>query len=286
MTRHGLYLPRSARLRKLTPTADEALLGGEPLTVSQVQSFRGWVGQCAMGSSTVEDAVADKVIPLNAEKWSDYLRDSPGLQDLVANRTGITRRDVSQVALESLRTRKWTPLFTASYAWGQGLNGYGPSRLSRIVATAAQRDIDLEVTLAEAVAAMREGAATDGYARLRGALPWFGPAFFTKFLYFAGAVAPPAKGPAPLILDAVVAKQLRAVVASRLAQLAPNNEAGAKADTLAEWLWSDGGWTVHRYGVWLDFAEKATDQLSREVAGWPKRTDTFEFAVFSGQLEP
>jgi hypothetical protein len=108
------------------------------------------------------------------------------------------------------RTLPATDLLTASFVWGWGPVGYGPRRLRGIRAAAGDR---LESSLRPALdAAGKDPALSDpiaGYACLYGGYdyegraapgqePWsrlrgFGPAFFTKFLYFCT--------PGALILD-------------------------------------------------------------------------------------
>lgn len=95
------------------------------------------------------------------------------------------------------------------------------------------------------------------YRRLRSAIAGLGPAFFTKFLYFVGGAVPDVPGPRPLILDRRIARVLRAY-ATRLGE-----EAGlGEAAKLAAWLWSDGGWTPHRYDMYLRWMHGATGQLA------------------------
>ncbi|MDT0212485.1 hypothetical protein Q9R29_01180 [Rothia sp. ARF10] len=245
-----------------------------------------------MSLGDVVDAQPAKVRP---DSWSDLLGALGDRRDQVAKSGKISRRDVFDVARQSHSSHEWTSLLIASYIWGQGPNGYGPHRLRQILMSAPREGRHLEVCLREAVAAMHSGASVDGYRRLRGAVPGLGPAFFTKFLYFAAAasaaggtpIPPDSQKPAPLILDAVVAKQVRAVVEARCA--APLQRLAGRGDEaapLAAWLWSDSGWTPHRYGVWLTFAQSATQQLQQEIPAWPGRTDVFELAVFQKQLEP
>jgi len=59
-------------------------------------------------------------------------------------------------------------------------------------------------------------------------------------------------------------------------------------EPLCAWLWTPTGWTPHRYAVWLDYAQEATDQLATaktRAFTWPSRTDLFELAVFRGKAD-
>ena len=261
--------------------ADAALLDRPVLTPTQRENLLTWAEPAAT-SRDLDGLVDEHSVPLNATAWREHLSRVPGLLDAVTETGRVSRRDVNTVAADCERAEEWTPLLIASFAWGQGTNGYGPRRLSDIRAHAATQRLDLDKTLAGAVAAMRAGTAADAYAHLRGAIRGLGPAFFTKFLYFAGTQVSTAEGPAPLILDAVVAGRVRTVAAARAAAVGiPDPEA------LCAWLWTPTGWTPHRYAVWLDYAQEATHQLATaktRAFTWPSRTDLFELAVFRGKL--
>jgi len=78
------------------------------------------------------------------------------------------------------------PLLTATFAWGYGNVGYGPSRLRAILSN--NNPDHIERTLTEAVEALSSEGTEAAYSVLR---PWranvvwgFGPAFLSKFLYF------------------------------------------------------------------------------------------------------
>jgi hypothetical protein len=129
-------------------------------------------------------------------------------------------------------------------AWGYGNRGYGVSRHNAIVADKARAATRLEVALEH----IRDQKPLDAYYALRNEkvarLKGFGPAFFTKFLYFAdkaihrneredvGRVE-------PLILDAVVARQLRRL---KLPGFSPKS----------------AGWNTSEYAFYLGFANAIT----------------------------
>jgi hypothetical protein len=120
----------------------------------------------------------------------------------------VCRRDVFDVAASG----DWPTMFAASFIWGTGRIGYGPHRYRQIVQGAVDR---LNEMLTAAVQAahrdvitgyaqfygghdpkQRAAANTEGWSRIDG----FGPAFFTKFLYFTT--------PGALILDNVLARRV------------------------------------------------------------------------------
>ena len=154
-----------------------------------------------------------------------------------------------------------TELFLASFVWGWGTTGYGPSRLRGVLGAAGE---SLETSLQRALAAASEEPGQPdpiaGYAYLYGgwisddsdkraapgSLAWarlrgYGPAFFTKFLYFAV--------PGALILD------------NRLAS------AVSDLSSMPNLVTSDGRswpWTPYRYAVYLHWMRQTADAVGIE----------------------
>ncbi|MFJ3501906.1 MULTISPECIES: hypothetical protein [unclassified Streptomyces] len=167
----------------------------------------------------------------------------------------------------------------ATYVWGKGKRGTqggsGPSTLHKILAVD-----DLDAALADAVTALREAGAREAYAGLLGRDNGLGPAFSTNFLYFAGQALPPAQGPAPLILDRVLAERLHHLAAAvgRETGIDPDGTATARA-------WKRSNWSPHRYGVYLSFMEASARQLA-DTKSWPSRArpDLLERALFATDL--
>ncbi|WP_405957804.1 hypothetical protein [Streptomyces phaeochromogenes] len=208
------------------------------------------------------------------------------------SRTGTARISRDQVAASTrgaAERSQWSEALVASYVWGQGRTGYGPHRLKEILAEPTVDD-----ALAMAGATLRVEGAVAAYRGLRGAVKGLGPAFFTKFLYFLdqrhvldqgcslnlAADAPAA--PRALILDQRVARVMRAHAARVGADMAL-----ATASDVAAWIWSDSGWTSHRYGVYLGWIHSATGQLAAAGIGWPgTRPDVLELALFDGVWNP
>jgi hypothetical protein len=138
----------------------------------------------------------------------------------------------------------------ASFLWGSGNRGYGPHRYKEIVKGASDR-------LAEMLSAAFEASTQDvvhGYEMLFGGrdqkgrtkpltAPWariadFGPAFFTKFLYFTN--------PEGLILDNVLANAVAKL--SHMPHLV-----NAKQRSPA--------WSPYRYAVYLHWMRRTSDEL-------------------------
>ncbi|MEV4947856.1 hypothetical protein [Streptomyces sp. NPDC053755] len=190
----------------------------------------------------------------------------------------ISRAEVASTVADALRRGAFGEALVVTYVWGKGKRGSpggsGPATLRRILAAS-----DLEAVLArtEAVTTLRGAGAEAAYAELLGRIRGLGPSFFTKFLYFAGASVPPAAGPRPLILDRVLARRLRS-----LAQ-AVGQETGHDPDgSIARWVWREGGWSAHRYGVYCSFMQAAAEQAAASGA-LPSRAapDLLEYALFN-----
>lgn len=126
----------------------------------------------------------------------------------MAHRDSISRREIFELATNG----NLTDVFAASFVWGVGRVGYGPARFRDILAsTTGQLDEMLHRAADAASANVIRGYTSfyggeDPKRRAKpNSAPWtriigFGPAFFTKFLYFTS--------PAALILDNVLARKV------------------------------------------------------------------------------
>ncbi|WP_322899514.1 8-oxoguanine DNA glycosylase OGG fold protein [Actinacidiphila rubida] len=172
-----------------------------------------------------------------------------------------------RVAAGALQRADLREALVASYVWGKGKRGTpagsGPATLS--------------VVLAAALAMLRTRGSQHAYAELEGKVRGFGPAFFTKFLYFAATAVPPALDPKPLILDSVLAARMRS-----MAEVVGRDTGHDPHGKIAAWVWSDGAWTPHRYQVYLSFMEAAARQMAA-TDGWPSHAhpDLLEYALFN-----
>ena len=199
--------------------------------------------QCARKAAELgESGVRGHTVSFSVTAWDEQ----HGLPDGIPRTGRISRGDVLDIG-ERVRAAmlRATDLLAASFVWGWGTTGYGPRRYRDICAAAGDR---LESSLQRVLAEINKDPGSPdliaGYAQLYGGYdyenrgapghePWsrlrgFGPAFFTKFLYFST--------PGALILDNRLANAIHS--RSRLSYLVTE-----KDRSLA--------WTPYRYAVYL-----------------------------------
>ncbi|OEJ28506.1 hypothetical protein AR457_32625 [Streptomyces agglomeratus] len=206
------------------------------------------------------------------EPWPDQLSNRS-----YARTATVSRAQVVTVVREAVDRGEWPQALAASYVWGQGRTGYGPHRLKEILA-----EPNVAEALARAGAALQAEGAVAAYRVLYGAVRGLGPAFFTKFLYFLDLAMDTPAAPRALILDQRVARVVRGH-ATRVGL----DTGMPSAPDVAAWIWSDGGWTPHRYGVYVRWAEAAAAQLASSGIGWPEASpDLLELALFDGVWDP
>jgi len=167
----------------------------------------------------------------------------------------VCRQDDFDVAkLPQTPETNWQ-LFCASFVFGYGQSGLGPFRFRRLTRRTAQPK--LSAVIADARHLLRDCGPLSAYDYLRGdttrIVPHWGPAFFTKLLYFADA-----SGTA-LILDNQLAR-----IVHRLSGM----------DHLVKRYGRSECWTTWRYGVYLAWMHRAADMM--EV-----RPDFLEYALFT-----
>jgi hypothetical protein len=165
---------------------------------------------------------------------------------LLAARNSVSRGDVFDLA----QTGDLTAVFAAAFLWGTGDRGYGPHRYREIVASTNGRLGEILAAVATATAddviagytmffggddpKRRAAPNTEPWARIDG----YGPAFFTKFLYFTN--------PRALILDKVLAT--RVTTLSKMPYLTqPNGQSYA--------------WSPYRYAVYLHWMYQTAASL-------------------------
>lgn len=201
------------------------------------------------------DGVRGHTVNFSVTAWDE----PPGLPGSVPRTGRISRGDVLDIG-ERVRDRTLcaTDLLAASFVWGWGTTGYGPRRYRDIRVAAGDR---LESSLQRVLAEINNDPGSPdpvaGYAQLYGGYdyenraapgqePWsrlhgFGPAFFTKFLYFST--------PGALILDNRLANAVYS--RSRLPYLVTE-----KGRSLA--------WTPYRYAVYLHWMGQTASAIGVE----------------------
>lgn len=204
--------------------------------------------------------VRSHAIRFDLERWQPC---ASALPERVLRTHCISRGDVFEVAAEQPSTDASWRLFCLSYIWGSGVTGYGSARFERII----RRTPPAQLSAAANEARCRLAACgpLSAYAYLRGTgsactVPHWGPAFFTKFLYFADAGSVPGSA---LILDNLTATAVGAI--SGL----PNfvNRRGGSVR-----------WTAYRYGVYLAWMKLVAAE--QEV-----KPDFLEYALFEDERQ-
>ena len=200
--------------------------------------------------------VRSHTISFDPEKWQPYAR---ALPEQALRTKCISRGDVFEIAAEPVSAEGNWRLFCSSYIWGQGSNGYGRARIERIIRTTPPQQ--LFAIIASARACLADCGPISAYASLRGTgsactVPRWGPAFFTKLLYFADTSS--AAGSA-LVLDNLTAR----VVA---------NVSGLPH--LVDRRGRSGRWTAYRYGVYLAWMTRVSAKLDVSP-------DLLEYALFT-----
>ena len=202
-------------------------------------------------------------IAVDGARWQDALelRGLPPLKGILASAglTSVSRGDVFELGARPSTPENAFQLLYYSLAWGLGRRARNLHKRLDGLAEDQERAAEL---LVAAWAAVRDGEpAEDVYGILatskgKAQIPWFGPAFSTKFLYFAqGAGVPPRY----VILDAVVA--------SNLVDVWP----GA----------ATGSWHPDTYDRYCCVMSRWADLATEELNGERKvRADEIEYAVF------
>lgn len=205
------------------------------------------------------DGLLDHRVEVDRSRWQ-LLSSSRGLPPpagplLGVGPVSIARGDVLRTADAAISMDSAVQLFYASMAWGLGKKARNLHRRLQALSSEATRQ-----RLADAWEAVREGRSpVDCYEMLidpkgRGRIYYLGPAFASKYLYFAtGTTA----APRCLILDGVVARKLRPLVW-------PN------APT--------AGWWPATYGRYCALLERWA--VEQSLLGRPTQPDQIEMALF------
>lgn len=224
-----------------------------PASEHEVERLRE---QCARKAAVLGDGgIRGHTISFSVTSWDE----PPGLPPSVPRTGHISRGDVLDIgARVRAGTLPAADLLVASFIWGWGTTGYGPTRLLAIRTAAGDR---LESSLQQVLAEINNNHGSPdpiaGYAEFYGGytyegraapgqLPWsrlrgYGPAFFTKFLYFST--------PGTLILDNRLAK----AVYSR-----------SKLPHLVTETGRSFAWTPYRHAVYLHWMKQTARAVDVE----------------------
>jgi hypothetical protein len=187
----------------------------------------------------------------NAEKKYPKVFQHSGFVTSIASNEKISRADVFEafelVRQESSPEERLKTLgeaFVAAMAWGFRPNSYGPFRTNEMLVNSksGQKRDDALTILLEVFDELKSGSAKpiDAYKKLSRKINGLGPAFGTKFLYFASCEDDRAP-----ILDAVVANWLW--------------KYGVR-DSKDKWL-SPVPWKSTNYQRYLEFCDEALSEL-------------------------
>lgn len=208
--------------------------------------------------------VLSHAVSVDTARWKKELsvRGLPGPTGKL-NGSGIvplSRADVFSVADQEPSPESALQLLWYSLAWGLGTRA--PRLHARLNGIAEDERKAANLLMEAWGLARNEADAEKGYSVLttdkgRGRIKWLGPAFSTKFLYFAQGST---KAPSYLILDAVVARNLRAT-------------AWPSAPSTAWWPSTYGAYCL----LMKNWAEEAQVRSGNETT-----SDQIELAVFKG----
>lgn len=273
----ALWRMRGAKVRKqdLADALDTKLLD-QLLPASAVRAVGVWLTGSGARYAAGTGGHAVEYVPAhwaNIEPWPDlFPTRSHGTTAMVS------RSQVVAAVQAAVEHQEWSEALVASYVWGQGRIGYGPHRLKEILEAQT-----VDTAVAQAAKDLREDGSVAAYRTMIGAVKGLGPAFFTKLLYFLALATDPSRAPRALILDQRVARVIRLHAARVGAEIGITS-----AEAIAAWTWSDGGWTPHRYDVYLRWMTAAAGQLASAGIGWPDSPspDLLELALFNGAWDP
>ncbi len=159
----------------------------------------------------------------------------------------IRRFDIVPLAREACETEATSTvreLFLATMLWGYGTAGYGPWRMAHITSNLEQ----LDVVLFNALRAIKYGNVRSAFSTFQDAhIPFLGPAYFTKYLYFAGLGC--GINHYPLIMDTRILQSIRAL-------LGKHAFSGGTADDYHNYIM-----TLHEWAEMLDCRADSIEYL-------------------------
>lgn len=151
------------------------------------------------------------------KRWVDWLSAIHGSAQILESLPSAVDRITTAVTVQACIQREAIPeAFIACMVWGHGHSGYGPFRTARILSgfsKPANQPVDPTVVnrLRTSIDRMQTDGPVDAYRYLNneGHVAGFGPAFFTKWLYFISAADDPYGAQAAPALDQLVTRWLR-----------------------------------------------------------------------------
>lgn len=154
------------------------------------------------------------------EAWQAALHDDELTLSMLDRLDEHVDREITRtIILDELSSGRVVPAFVAAMIWGYGMTGYGPARVRWVLTgvrgrTSVAEPIrpDVLEKLAAGAKVARESGPVEGFRYMNnaGKIRYLGGPFFTKWLYFTSAVDGIADPDAAPILDAQVARWLRA----------------------------------------------------------------------------
>lgn len=173
------------------------------LPESAVESLGRWLADPERGQRYANGS-GPHSIPYTPSKWIFVAPWPSTFADrTAADSASVSRAEVVAAVRAAEQSESWAEAFVATQVWGYGVTGYGSYRTRQVLAQPSA-----EAVLTEAVSLLVDEGAVAAFEVLN-TLDGLGPAFLTKFLYFAAQVLPDVKGPRPLILDSVLDGVLR-----------------------------------------------------------------------------
>lgn len=181
------------------------------------------------------------------KRWPSGVALPEQLEDAAPSRPFVTRQDVFDRAQAVTTETDAVELFLLMAAWGTGTKARSIARVAPVL-----HQEHAPTRLLSSYRASREGDPVEAYRRLYSwsgdRIKFFGPSFFTKWLYFSAFDTWGTSSPAPLILDMRVANSLH---------------------------WRTHGWPAGKYGDYLSLATTVRDEWA---PGQP--THVVEYALF------
>jgi len=196
-----------------------------------------------------EEQVRGQEVQFFADQWLKRWPEALDVPEFLTPgaRLSVNRQEIFDRASEVSSPEGALELFVWILGWGTGTKARSIGR-----SAPALHDPNLKDRLWRSFSTVQEAGAVEAYRRLyswdENRIKYFGPAFFTKWIYFAAYDSWDGPSPAPLILDKWAAKALD---------------------------WPTTGWSSSKYGQYLDIAEQIRETWASDM-----NTHVVEYALF------